>query len=111
MGPHMSQRAKVKNLEFVGLFARTTLFLESIMPIGKYRGETIEMVIETDPDYMDWFIVNVDQYALDRAAQKELDETPRIGNSDPNEYGFDVDIDCLESPGDLLTAAFCGRRR
>lgn len=75
----MSNRAKVKNLDFVGLFAQTTLFLESLMPFGKYKGETVETVIEIDPDYMDWFTIHVNAYCLDREAQHILNNTPRNG--------------------------------
>ena len=103
----MSQRAKIKNLEFVGLFARTTLFLESFMPLGKYRGEVVETVIETDPDYMDWFTMAVEQYTLDRVAQHALDTTPRNGSGEGEE---DYELDFLESPGTLLSRAFGHRR-
>ena len=100
----------MSNDTFVGLSTPTTLFLESLMPFGKYKGETVEMVIETDPDYLDWFAINVDGYKLDSVAQKELDITPRYVDVAPYDEheGFE-----LEHPGDLLLAAFIGggRRR
>lgn len=30
------------------------------MPFGKYRGETIEDIIEVDPDYLVWVTENTD---------------------------------------------------
>lgn len=44
------------------------------MPYGKY----VEMVIKSDPDYMDWFIYHINEYILDHEAQEELDSLPVI---------------------------------
>lgn len=100
-------RPKPNNDSFVGLTANTTLFLESLMPLGKYKGELVETIIETDPDYIDWFLCTVNGYILDSLAQQELATVPRLTSSDPDEHeGFE-----LEHPGDLLLAAFIGGGR
>lgn len=46
------------------------LSLSSVMTFGKYRGLTVEEVIEEDPDYIEWAMdeagIELDQEAADK---------------------------------------------
>lgn len=35
-----------------------TLTLESEMPMGKYRGELVEVIVRAEPGYISWLIAN-----------------------------------------------------
>lgn len=37
----------------------TVLYLDTLLPFGKYRGETVEMVTRADPAYIIWMSENV----------------------------------------------------
>ena len=36
----------------------------SIMPFGKHRGKTIELILHEDPSYLKWCIENTNKFAL-----------------------------------------------
>lgn len=44
------------------------LKLTDEMPFGKYRGETLEIIIRTDPHYVSWMIDNNDTFRVDQTA-------------------------------------------
>jgi hypothetical protein len=54
--------------------------LKDELPFGQYKEDTIEEVIEKDPDYIIWAINNVEDFELDeeatRALREVMDEVP-----------------------------------
>lgn len=57
--------------------------LSSKMYFGKYKGETIEDIIENDPQYVDWCLENVKHFSLNDEAEELLNSIER----GYNEYG------------------------
>lgn len=43
---------------------KPTLDMEDKFPFGKYRGETVESVLDDDPQYILWWDENVTQYNI-----------------------------------------------
>lgn len=41
-----------------------TLSFSDTIPLGKYKGRTVEEIIETDPGYLLWFITNIRHVTL-----------------------------------------------
>ena len=48
--------------------------LGEVMPFGKYKGVSIEVMIETDPKYVQWLLDNVDNFYLSDGSKKRLQE-------------------------------------
>ena len=48
------------------------LDLKDNMPFGKYKGKTIEYIIDTDVSYMSWIIENVKTFKLTKEALKKF---------------------------------------
>ena len=43
---------------------------------GKYKGEYVDNIIDTNPDYVRWCLANVSYFTLDEEQQKRLREQP-----------------------------------
>jgi hypothetical protein len=46
--------------------------LSDKLTFGKYKGYTIEDVLEDDPNYLEWAIDEIEWFELDEIATKEL---------------------------------------
>ena len=42
--------------------------LDKEFPFGKYKGDALWLVIDTDPSYIDWCIENIDGFELNNEA-------------------------------------------
>ena len=47
--------------------------LYSVLMFGKYKGKTIEYIINNEPTYLDWAIGYIKGFTLTDIAQRELD--------------------------------------
>ncbi len=57
--------------------------LETELNFGKkHKGETIEEIIEDDPEYLLWAIDTIEWFELDDEAEKELEKA--TSNEDPS---------------------------
>lgn len=57
-----------------GKKSMTVYGLETELKFGaKHRGETIEEIIEDDPDYLLWAIDTIEWFELDDEAEEELE--------------------------------------
>lgn len=64
----------------------TVYGLETEIKFGKkHRGETIEDIIENDPDYLLWALDTIEWFELDDEAEKELETAS--GHSDDASTG------------------------
>jgi len=59
--------------DFIRLYARSMVTaqeqlkstdLGDEMPIGKYRGESLEVIIRTEPGYIRWLLANSDTFSI-----------------------------------------------
>ncbi len=64
--------------------------LSTVLKFGKWKGYTIEQLINRDPNYLHWCIANVDGFELDNKAYKLLpDETENEEYNDAFRDAFD----------------------
>lgn len=63
---------------------------DSVLKFGKYRGEKLGEVMDTDPKYLEWCLENVDWFA--EAADEIADEIRDAADNfydERNEFGYD----------------------
>jgi hypothetical protein len=41
--------------------------LDTILGFGKYKGYTVEQILEQDPSYLFWLLENVERFEVDHA--------------------------------------------
>lgn len=49
--------------------------LKSKLTFGKYKGDTVEEVLNNKPSYLEWAIDTIEWFELDEEAQGELEKT------------------------------------
>lgn len=52
--------------------------LDKRFPFGKYKGDQLWLVIDTDPGYVDWCIDNIDGFELDNEAYERYQKTRKL---------------------------------
>ena len=50
----------------------TTFKLKDKLTFGKYKGQSVDEVIDNDPDYLAWAVEEIDWFKLDEEADKKL---------------------------------------
>lgn len=61
---------------------------DSVISFGKYKGQTVQEVMNDDPDYLIWAYENIVEFDLDAQVLDEI-----VDNSKPKDYpleGFDL---------------------
>jgi hypothetical protein len=54
--------------------ASETLYgFKSILRFGKYKGKTIEEVLDIDPSYLDWAVGYISGFVLEDEVQRKLE--------------------------------------
>jgi hypothetical protein len=56
-----------------------TYDLDTPLGFGKYKGRTVEDVLEEDPHYLLWALENVEQFDADKAVQDAIERAARSG--------------------------------
>ncbi len=51
--------------------------LADYLIFGKYKGRSIQVIIETDPQYLQWCVDNIPDFTLDGQTKKILQENLR----------------------------------
>lgn len=58
----------------MGLGSSQSFFsLEDKLTFGKHKGETIQFVIDEDPEYLGWVLENIEWFKLDEKAARFLE--------------------------------------
>jgi hypothetical protein len=55
-----------------GVVVMTEYGFKSRLPFGKHKGETIEEILDNDPNYLDWAVGYIDGFTLAEDVLKEL---------------------------------------
>lgn len=50
----------------------TVFGMDDVLTFGKYKGETVRQIAETDPRYLRWAFDNIDWFDLDEEVQEEV---------------------------------------
>lgn len=68
------------------------LFSDPVFTFGKYKGTTIDMVAEKDPEYLVWAYENVDHFrdVCDEAVYRECCDNVALGEEFDNLIGREV---------------------
>lgn len=51
--------------------------LDSALDFGKYKGRTVEDVLDEDPAYLLWALENVERFETDKAVQDAITRAAR----------------------------------
>ncbi len=74
-------------------------YSDTIFTFGKYKGRTLDEVMQLDPEYINWCLANLDHFALgDDEFTSDLDAPPSKmtrGGYDDNDYVPDDDYDSM----------------
>lgn len=46
--------------------------LDDVLNFGKYKGSTVDSVLEEDPKYLLWALENVERFEVDKALQDAI---------------------------------------
>ena len=67
------------------------------MTFGKCKGAEVRIVIEDDPDYIDWCLDNIPWFKLSTAAQELLDKQERkVYTKSSQTYSSFGERDCID---------------
>lgn len=70
----------------------TTFKLKDKLTFGKYKGQSVDEVIDNDPDYLVWAVEEIDWFELDEETEKEL-EDGILNGEDTNRYDGEMGTD------------------
>lgn len=59
-----------------------TYDLDTPLGFGKYKGRTVEDVLDEDPHYLLWALENVEQFDADKAVQDAIERAARTRRGD-----------------------------
>ena len=64
----------------------TKLIHDSILPFGKYKGQTMQQVLNADPAYILWLDKKAEDVAVSNYIYKEALEAIKTRNADKPDY-------------------------